>query len=207
LMTYNGGETRNFQLFQTKNTQDFYVRTYHDANGWTEWAKLLHDKNMGSGSLIDADLLDGKDSTYFEQLVSDHTNRTDNPHNVVASQIAIDDVNSHFVSTTVEGALDEEASARKAHEQRTDNPHNVTAAQVGAFPAENIAMGSATFSGNSTATTVPHGLGVIPTSVSITPTENPGGNLGEVWVTKDEANIYVYNSGTAVTAFDWIAIK
>lgn len=207
LMTYNGGANRNFQLFQVKNTQDLYVRTYHDANEWTEWARLWSDKNMGSGSLLDADKLDGKDSTYFEDLISNHSGRTDNPHNVIASQINIEDANNNFAARNVEDALSEEASKRKNHEENTNNPHNVTTAQIGALPASSIACGTNNFSGNSSATVIPHGFGVTPSAVTVTPAEDPSGNLGDVWVTKDATNIRVYNSGIAITSFNWIAIK
>lgn len=40
--------------------------------------------------------------------------------------------------------------------------------------------------------------------VAITLTESPGGNLGEIWVTKDSLSQFtVYNSGSATTSFDW----
>lgn len=39
--------------------------------------------------------------------------------------------------------------------------------------------------------------------VNITPTESPGGNLGEFWAIKTTTTLTVYNSGTATTAFDW----
>ena len=68
-------------------------------------------------------------------------------------------------------------------------------------------MGTSTFAGSSTARTIAHDLGVIPTVVMITPSANPGGFLGEVWYTADATNISVFNSGTAVTGFAWVAYR
>lgn len=70
-----------------------------------------------------------------------------------------------------------------------------------------LATGSSAFVGSGNEKTIAHGLGSAPSSVSVTPTADPSGNLGEVWCRKDATNIYVGNSGSAVTAFDWIAIK
>jgi hypothetical protein len=39
-------------------------------------------------------------------------------------------------------------------------------------------------------------------SVSITPTSNPGGHLGEVYVSKSIGYFYVYNTGTSTVGFD-----
>lgn len=70
-----------------------------------------------------------------------------------------------------------------------------------------MATGSSTFVGQGSTRTIAHGLGSPPSSVSVTPTANPNGYLGEVWVIKDTTNIYVGNSGSAIVSFDWIAIK
>lgn len=43
--------------------------------------------------------------------------------------------------------------------------------------------------------------------VSVTPTANPGGNLGEVWVVNNSVTQFtVYNSGSATTSFSWAVI-
>jgi hypothetical protein len=67
--------------------------------------------------------------------------------------------------------------------------------------------GSSSFLGNSAEVTIAHGLGVTPLNVNITPTSNPGGYLGEIWCRKDATNIYVGNTGTALSTFDWSATK
>jgi hypothetical protein len=63
--------------------------------------------------------------------------------------------------------------------------------------------GSSTFVGNSSARTIAHGFTGTPNFCAITPSADPAGYLGEVWYTADATNIYVYNSGSAVTAFKW----
>jgi len=55
--------------------------------------------------------------------------------------------------------------------------------------------------------TIAHGLGSNPSSVQITPNENPDGYLGEIWVTCDDTNINVYCSGSATTGFYWVVFK
>lgn len=54
-------------------------------NGNTVW----HTGNDGTNSGLDADLLDGKDSTYFATAtdLSTHISNTSNPHNVTAAQV------------------------------------------------------------------------------------------------------------------------
>lgn len=66
--------------------------------------------------------------------------------------------------------------------------------------------GASTFAGNKAARTIAHGLGRIPVYVGVTPSADPGGNLGEYWSTCDATNIYVYNSGSGVTGFRWFVV-
>jgi hypothetical protein len=46
---------------------DNYIRSQRDTGdaNWSAWAKIWTDVNDGTGSGLDADLLDGNDSTYF----------------------------------------------------------------------------------------------------------------------------------------------
>ncbi|MHC1623612.1 MAG: right-handed parallel beta-helix repeat-containing protein [Candidatus Methanospirareceae archaeon] len=71
----------------------------------------------GSGSGLDADNLDGQDSTYYAKAsdLSNHINNTNNPHQVTCSQIG----------AATQTALDN-------HINDTNNPHQVTCAQIGA---------------------------------------------------------------------------
>lgn len=51
--------------------------------------------------------------------------------------------------------------------------------------------------------TITHNIGHVNYRVLITPTADPKGYLGEWWVLKQANTFVVYNSGSAVTAFDW----
>lgn len=67
--------------------------------------------------------------------------------------------------------------------------------------------GTSSFVGGGGEVTIAHGMGKIPLSVYVTPTSNPAGYLGEMWVRYDATNIYVGNSGSHTGAFVWTAIK
>ena len=57
-----------------QTTADVYIRQYYTS--WGNWYKLWHDGNDGSGSGLDADLLDGKHvSELFTGLSSNTTNK------------------------------------------------------------------------------------------------------------------------------------
>lgn len=92
-----------------------YVRVY---NGQTEVAASdisTEEKQVMKGpGDVQADL-------------AAHVARKDNPHEVKASQVPIADTGNHFSATNVEGALAEEAAARKAHESAT-SVHGATSA-------------------------------------------------------------------------------
>lgn len=133
LITVSNGASRNFQLFHTKDNKDLYIRTYSDTTGsWTSWDKILTESSlgMGIGSGFNADMVDGKHYSDIEDLFNSHANRTDNPHNVTASQVPITDTGDKFVATNVEGALAEAKGLLDSHLANTNNPHNVTAQQV-----------------------------------------------------------------------------
>lgn len=70
-----------------------------------------------------------------------------------------------------------------------------------------LSKGKSSFAGNGVAKTIAHGLASTPTAVLITTNENPKGYLGEVWYTADATNLSVFNSGSATTAFTWVAFK
>lgn len=72
--------------------------------------------------------------------------------------------------------------------------------------------GSSTFTGStSIGREITHGLGNIAASayaISITPSAAGGGNLGEYYAVKAaNGKFVVYNTGTATTAFDWMAVQ
>jgi hypothetical protein len=68
--------------------------------------------------------------------------------------------------------------------------------------AHKVYFGSANFAGPA-GVTITHNIGHTNYKVMITPTADPGGFLGEIWVVKSANTIVVYNSGSATTAFDW----
>jgi len=69
------------------------------------------------------------------------------------------------------------------------------------------ATGQDTFAGNGNTKTVAHGLGGAPSGVTVTAAADPGGYLGEVWVTWDATNLYVGNSGSFTGAFTYVAYQ
>lgn len=62
--------------------------------------------------------------------------------------------------------------------------------------------GSASFAGPG-GTTITHNLGHINYRVRVTPTQDPGGYLGEVWVIKAANTFVVYNSGKWTGSFEY----
>lgn len=80
-----------------------------------------------------------------------------------------------------------------------------TKTDISNFFGTAIKTGSSTFAGSSRARTIAHGLGKVPSFACAFPSVNASGNLGEVWITSDSTNIYVYNSGSATSSFKWIA--
>lgn len=75
--------------------------------------------------------------------------------------------------------------------------------------AENIpvnelhAEGSSNFAGSG-GVTITHNLNISNYEVSIKPSADSSGAIGEIWVTDEAVNSFVVrNSGSAVTAFAW----
>lgn len=88
----------------------------------------------------------------------------------------------------------------------------------GHYPVTKRASGTANYVGNESSPTgtgeavIPHGLGVVPTTIEVHSIEKPGvddeGNprtIGEVWYYADAVNVYVGNTGNATTRFSWSA--
>lgn len=77
------------------------------------------------------------------------------------------------------------------------------------FPTTNTSLfvrDSSTFNGL-TGVEVAHALGHTDYVVSILPSANPVGGLGDVWVVKATNKFTVYNSGSATTAFEYVLIQ
>ncbi|RLC49288.1 MAG: hypothetical protein DRH57_00265 [Candidatus Cloacimonadota bacterium] len=60
-----------------------------------------------------------------------HKADTNNPHNVVASQVSYDNTTSGLSAGNVQSAIDEVVSDLISHINDQNNPHNVTASQIG----------------------------------------------------------------------------
>ncbi len=69
----------------------------------------------------------------------------------------------------------------------------------------NMLRGSANFN-STTGVTISHSVGNTNFTVSIQPSQNPNGYLGEVWVEKSTTNFKVCCSGTATTTFDYVLV-
>lgn len=71
----NSSASGTSQLFTTSNgVEDWYVRKvtgYSSGDTWGAWRKLWHDGNMGAGSGLNADLLDGVQASSFALLSQD----------------------------------------------------------------------------------------------------------------------------------------
>ena len=60
-----GGSASVFQIGAHYNGDDFYMRVRTDSSNWKNWRKLWHTNNDGSGSGLDADLLDGQHGSHY----------------------------------------------------------------------------------------------------------------------------------------------
>ena len=93
--------------------------TYLPSSSYSASDVLTKIKTVdGTGSGLDADLLDGLNSTDFEPAnsnIQSHISDTLNPHGVTISQIGAEPANANI----------------QTHISSTSNPHSVTATQVG----------------------------------------------------------------------------
>lgn len=71
--------------------------------------------------------------------------------------------------------------------------------------SKTLLKGSSTFN-STTGRVIPHSIGHTNYIVRTTPTQNPNGYLGEVWVEKSATSFKVCCSGTATTNFDYVVV-
>ena len=67
LISSTHSNTNNYYALQIASNfynQEFYFRNTH-GNGKKEWSKVWHSNNVGAGSGLDADKLDGKQGSYY----------------------------------------------------------------------------------------------------------------------------------------------
>ena len=69
-----------------------------------------------------------------------------------------------------------------------------------------VARGTSTFAGQGQERAIAHGLGATPKAAYATPTEDPQGRLGEVWIRMTSTHLYVGNSGSFTGGMSWVAI-
>ena len=75
ISTFGNGGNVTGQLAVHLSNGSGYIRSHN--NSWSDWRKLWHDNNDGSGSGLDADLLDGvQGSSYLRSDTSDTFNGT-----------------------------------------------------------------------------------------------------------------------------------
>jgi len=68
-----------------------------------------------------------------------------------------------------------------------------------------VARGTSTFAGYGQERAIAHGLGETPRAAYATPTEDPQGRLGEVWIRMTSTHLYVGNSGSFTGGMSWVA--
>ena len=69
-----------------------------------------------------------------------------------------------------------------------------------------VARGTSTFAGQGNERAIAHGLGATPEAAYATPTVDPQGRLGEVWIRMTSTHLYVGNSGSFTGGMSWVAI-
>ena len=67
---HNGTNNWITQLAFGTSTTSSYFRTKVNAGSWSSWRTIWNDANDGSGSGLDADLLDGQHGSYYAPLAS-----------------------------------------------------------------------------------------------------------------------------------------
>lgn len=70
---------------------------------------------------------------------------------------------------------------------------------------DTVARGTSTFAGQGNERVIAHGLGATPKAAYATPTEDPQGRLGEVWIRMTSTHLYVGNSGSFTGGMSWVA--
>jgi len=88
----------------------------------------------------------------------------------------------------------------------TTNQHGATKKYVDDTAPAVIKKGSSTFAGGA-GQVITHNYGSTNYTCIITPSADPGGYLGEVWVVKANNTVTVYNGTATGGAFDYIILK
>jgi|GEM_PF-2428501 len=186
-----------------------------DASAYTAADVLAKVKTVdGSGSGLDADLLDGAhagngpnnvlklDSGGFVPLSNIPGTLTGKSADMVDGK--------HFSDIQNDAQVKADAALNSA-KQYTDQKVAEVSQELGAHKAayivvHGVARGTSTFAGQGNEKAIAHGLGATPTAAYATPTVDPQGRLGEVWIRMTATHLYVGNSGSFTGGMSWVAI-
>jgi len=170
----------------------------------------VNDRFVLDGSITLSALTQGIRLTY--------TDGDGNSTNVDLTNLDVASVDGVSIDNTG-AAVDEIVTWAGSAELKTSNKKIVTAvngtsdtevptekAVVDYFNSR-VQFGSGTFNSFS-GVTISHSLGVIPTSIQITASDDPDGYMGEVWVANATSTTFdVFCSGTHTGGFYWTAFK
>lgn len=181
----------------------------------------------GTGSGLDADLLDGNSSTAFAtssqgSLADTALQDGDTISANLANGLSLANSGSSIGPLRFKALGGGSAGAVYLSFERdsttilfgidTDGKLKIGGGSLGVVSYEilnkgntKVVAGTSTFLGNMNNRTIAHGLGSTPTFVTIMPNAPTSGYLGEFFVTKDAVNFYVYNTGSGTTSFAWKA--
>lgn len=113
-----------------------------------------------------------------------------------------------LINSELTNLRDQVDSEMQTLTSNTQSNLNTLSTQLTQHQNENtFSHGSSNFSGLGSETSIAHSLGVVPSYVSVVPNNATNGYLGEIWVRKDENNIYVGNTGSHTGAFNWLVRK
>jgi len=133
------------------------------------------------------------------------------PTTLQAAKNHIDAAAPHSGHETPSGAQAKADTALNSAKQYTDQEVAEVSQALDAHKAANIvvhgvARGTSTFAGYGQERAIAHGLGATPRAAYATPTEDPQGRLGEVWIRMTSTHLYVGNSGSFTGGMSWVAI-
>ena len=203
------------------------MRLMYRLNG--KWVQLFIDSALDRYANL-SDLENLEKAKENLELAKDYWNKSelaDGAHESIIHNICIaQDPNARFVTDAEKDVWNTKVDKPIAS---VNQPRNMTNGQIwynsangnisvningqlkDISPPTKVAYGSGNFMGQSRVRAITHGCktstgaNIAPFFVSIIPTSNSGGALGEYWVTKDATKIYVYNTGSSTASFQWIA--
>ena len=185
-----------------------------DASAYTAADVLAKVKTVdGSGSGLDADLLDGAhagsgpnnvlklDSGGFVPLLNIPGTLTGKSADMVDGK--------HFsdIQNDAQAKADAALNSAKAYtdQEVAEISQALDAHKAAKIAAHGVARGTSTFAGQGQERAIAHGLGATPKAAYATPTEDPQGRLGEVWIRMTSTHLYVGNSGSFTGGMSWVA--